>query len=60
MAKESPDKPAEKGMSKDLEKEKPQKPKPSAAGKKSARTTKTSAKTKTAPKTRQSPKYREN
>ena len=51
MAKESPDKPAEKGMSTDLEKEKPQKPKPSAAGKKSARTTKTSAKTKTSPKT---------
>lgn len=51
MAKDSPDKPAEKGMSKDIEKEKPQKPSPSAAGKKSARSKKTTAKSKTAPKT---------
>ncbi len=50
MAKENPDKPAGKGMSTDLDKKKPQKPKPSTTAKKRARTPKTTAKTKAAPK----------
>ena len=50
MAKEHPDKPAGKGMSTDLDKEKPQKPKPSTTAKKRTRTPKTTAKTKAAPK----------